>query len=146
MGYRTHLNLHIQGENKLLVLRGKGQFENGSVEQIVTKKFPTNILLLNNYCIGKYYFDELPESLKQKELEIESPYIFTYESTNDFGEISVETLIAILKKKNKINKETKNTNFEWYYLDEDNELLNDLNFWMSAGIITPHSIIKFEVY
>lgn len=148
MGYRTHLTLSIPGEDKLLILKGSAKVGNAEVEQIITQKFPTNIMLLNNECIGKVYFYELPEELLIQEIykEDDSPIWFN-EYTED-GEIHVGAFIKLLKTIEKIQKKglsEEQIEDNWYLVKEE-KLIENLEFWLSAGIISKDTTIKFEVY
>lgn len=152
MGYRTHLTLFVPGNEQLLVLRGKTTVGNTEVEQILTKKFPTRVFLLNEKSISKRYFNNLPEDLEIEKIYQEDEHPIWFDEYSDNGEIHVGAMIALLEKIQEIQKEKKELNEEldfrkepWYTLETE-ELLKDLKFWLSSGIIKEDFVIKFEVW
>lgn len=130
MGYRTHLNLRIYGDDA--ILDGKA--------------YPTNILLLHNYSINKIYmediippFDEIdPDNFGQ---------IFFYDEGYSRGELTVETFINIFNYSKAHPEEYVNV---CTTREDVHNALGGIHLklmqWIDAGLITPDHYIEFEVY
>lgn len=152
MSHRTYLDLRIQGEKQLLVLRGKEKLKSNpevEIEVIKTEKFPTEIILLDNYCIGKLFFDDLPEELQPEEIRIDykEDYAIWFLENTDNGEIKVDYLIKILENlESRPEVEEGNKDHRDWLQFKDVGLLNKLKFWISANIISPTDVVKFEAW
>lgn len=152
MSYRTYLDLRIQGEKQLLVLRGKEKLKSNpevEIEVIKTEKFPTEIILLDNYCIGKLFFDDLPDELQPEEIRIDykEDYAIWFLENTDNGEIKVDYLINILENlESRPEVEEGNKDYRDWLQFKDVGLLNKLKFWISANIISPTDVVKFEAW
>lgn len=131
MGYRTHLNLRISGDDT--ILDGKA--------------YPTDIYLLHNYSINKIYMEDIIPSYD----EIDSDnfgQIFFYDEGYSQGELTVETFINIFNySKSHRPEEYVNSYTTW---EDVQNTLGDIHLklmqWLDTGLITLDHYIEFEVY
>jgi len=134
MGYRTYLNLKIPGEPQTI-----GTFKN----------MPTEIILIDNYCIGKIYFNELPEELEKVIEDYETMYpLFIREYTDD-GEILVGLLLNIFERIQQEQKDkTKNEIAELpdWFTTGINPIVRILKQALEENLIQTDDWVQFECY
>lgn len=131
MGYRTHLNLRIYGDD--VILDGK--------------HYPTYIYLLHNYSIDKIYMEDIMPGYDEIDPD-EFGYIFFYDEGYSRGELTVETFINIFNySKAQRPEEPVNVATTW------KDVCNTLEYvyikliqWIDTGLITTDHYIEFEVY
>ena len=134
MGYRTYLNLKIPGEPQTI-----GTFKN----------MPTEIILIDNYCIGKIYFNELPEELEKVVEDYEHIAPFFIREYTDDGEILVGLLLNICKRIQQEQKDkTENEIAElpgWFATGVD-PIVRRLKQALKENLIQTDDWVQFECY
>ena len=133
MGYRTHFTLSIEGKPQTV-----GTF----------KDMPTQVYLLDNYCICKCYLNELPEEL-QEHLESYPGLFFNDGGESDDGEIKLSKLLALLReiqrRRNGLTDDQIEAMHAWYWFDPV-QLLTHLERALADGLITEKTWVKFTCY
>jgi hypothetical protein len=136
MGYRTHLTLRVPGQPQTV-----GTFKN----------MPTEVYLLSNYCIGKVYFNELPEELEQVYDQYPEEYslFFRDDGESDDGEIHIGLLLAFCKriKEEQAGKTTDEIAMlpDWLYIGVD-LIINVLTKALKEELVHPTDVVYFECY
>lgn len=134
MGYRTYLNLKISGEPQTV-----GTFKN----------MPTEVVLIDNYCIGKIYFNELPEELEKVVEDYETMYPLSIKEYTDDGEILVGLLLNICERIQQEQKgKTENEIAElpdWFDTDFDS-IARILKQALEENLIQADGWVQFECY
>lgn len=134
MGYRTHLNLKIPGEPQTI-----GTFKN----------MPTEVILIDNYCIGKIYFNRLPEELEKVVEDYDHMYPLSTREYTDDGEILVGLLLNICERIQQEQKDkTENEIAElpdWFATGFDS-IARILKQALKENLIQEHDCVQFECY
>ena len=135
MGYRTYLTLIIEGTPQTV-----GSF----------KDAPTSVYLIANYCLGKIYFNALPDELDEVTCSPETESIhFNDEGNSDDGEIPAVALLALCKtikeKRESTPKENWDTLDDWYWFDPT-ELIKVLVTALVEKLIQPDTYVQFVCY
>jgi hypothetical protein len=136
MGYRTHLTLTVPGQPQTV-----GTF----------KDMPTDVYLLQNYCIGKVYFNELPEELEQIHDEHPEEYsiYFKDNGNSDDGEIQIGLLLAFCKriKEEQAGKTADEIAVlpDWLDIGVDH-IMDVLEKALKEALVHPTDVIYFECY
>lgn len=131
MGYRTHLNLRIYGDDVIL---------DGNT-------YSSYIMLLHNYSINKIYMEDIMPRYDEIDPD-KFGYIFFYDEGYSRGELTVETFINIFNySKAQRPEEPVNVDTTW------GDVCNTLEYvyikliqWLDAGLITHDHYIEFEVF
>ena len=131
MGYRTHLNLRIYGDDVIL---------DGNT-------YSSYIMLLHNYSIDKIYMEDIMPLYDEIDLD-NFGQIYFYDEGYTRGELTVETFINIFNySKSQRPEEYVNVNTTW---EDVQNTLGDIHLklmqWIDAGLITLDHYIEFEVY
>ena len=134
MGYRTHLNLKIPGEPQTI-----GTFKN----------MPTEIILIDNYCIGKIYFNDLPEELEKVIENYEHMYPLSIEEYTDDGEILVGLLLNMCERIQQEQKDRTENEIaglpDWFDTGFD-PIARVLKQALEENLIQTDDWVQFECY
>lgn len=131
MGIRTHLTLK-KPQRQIYIKE-------------IEKEVNTYICYLENYCIGKAYFNDIPY------IDGETIYLTSlwYNEYADNGEIKVKDIITLLnfvKTTNKLeNQETSNNHNAWLKNDFS-KLEEKLKILLDAQLIEKEDYVQFEVW
>jgi hypothetical protein len=130
MSIRTHLTLQRAGKPQDI-----GPFKN----------LPSMILILDEYCIGKLFFDEIPQIIEN--IQVSEKISFDEDETSIFidgsygrGEIRVDTLMSIIET---IREKPTHTawdefDFTWLY--------TRLKTALETNVITKNHYIEISCY
>lgn len=133
MGIRTYLNLKIKGKPQDI-----GKFKN----------LPTDVYLLDNICLGKTYFDALPDELEElidnKSDDSGENLLYYYEYSNG-GEIRIDALIALIDAI-ELKMSLSDDNEEPWYNITLKPVRDKLQEYLDAGIITEQDFVTYEEY
>lgn len=135
MGYRTHLTLKKQTKDTYI--------------KKLNEYHATFVYLLNNYCIGKVYFNEFPLLPNGEKIEFDDLY-FVGEYTNN-GEITVKTLLETLKTLRDNKEEYLSSNHKDHYAinwykEDYSKLIARLELFLEKELVKETDWIQFEAW
>lgn len=128
MGYRTYLLLEKPGEIKF--------------DTDIAYNFETKLVILNNYCLGKVYFNDLPEPLYDKHI----PAIWFNADGAESGEMTVAVMLDILNDLKTVKMQpTEDTSNPWWKFSW-HDLKEKLDFLVEQGKLSLDDYITFSVF